>query len=230
MKIILIQYQPTIALGLLKGKMGGTVFQQGNNIAVIRMKGYRKGSNSASRAVATSNLQAVSTSWSLLTPTERATWKTLALSYPFINKFGVTYYGSAYQVYQAVNIINLILDIAINTSAPVNAAPTNLSPVVFSTLSNTHFDVQYAGTAGDGTLCMVYATAGMSPGRNLNNPKTRFIGILDCSVASPINMIAQYTAVYGTPLKTQQIIMKTFFIQPSYPFFYFKSVTSAIVA
>ena len=224
MEIILIQYQPTIALGLLKGKMGGTVFQQGNITAIIRLKGYRKGAPSPSRAAATAAITQLSTNWKIVVATDLDAWKTAASLYPFVNKFGVTYYASAYQCYIAYNrwILATGAPAYLTPVAPV--VPINENPFLIGVTSLPNFQLDWAADPGVDQFVFLYATSPCSPGRNSNNPKLKLITFTNMNGATSLPFYDAYVAVFGTPPVGQQIIVKVVTVPKTYGFPYYPTV------
>lgn len=230
MNIILIQYQPTIALGLLKGKMGGTVFQSGNNSSIIRNKGYRKGTPSASRSLATARIASLASQWRLLSPADIATWKTASLLWAFTNKFGVTYYGSAYQCFMAYNSWNKIVNNNFSYHAGPPASAVNEAPWQILSLSSSTLSIGWNADPIIPQYAILYATDSISPGRNLNNAKFKFIAVFYMTGNTSADLWANYANVYQPPLHGQQIIFKTLSFNPDYPFPYFPSIFGGIVA
>lgn len=55
------------------------------------------------------NFSEITKGWSKLTVGERASWSGLLGVWTFVNKFGDTYDGSAYQIYTAANINRMSL-------------------------------------------------------------------------------------------------------------------------
>jgi hypothetical protein len=97
----------------LKGKLNGSVFQGSTSGAIVRNKPYfingsRTGKLTKADAGRVSNQQryvaSISQEWGKLSDNDRQTWDTMAYLWPFKNRFGETYIGSGYQVFQMVNL------------------------------------------------------------------------------------------------------------------------------
>lgn len=88
----------------LKGKIGGLVFKGGYSAPSIQAIGKPRqiatGYNQLPKAI----LANMAARWKLITSAQRSGWNALALTWPFINCFGATYYGSGFQVFQSVNL------------------------------------------------------------------------------------------------------------------------------
>lgn len=230
MEIILIQYQPTIALGLLKGKMGGTVFQQGNNTAIIRLKGYRKGKPSSVRSLHTQQLAFLSTTWRTIGAAAQASWKPASLLWPFTNKFGVTYFASPYQVFVAYNLNLLKIQFTIDENPNAPFTPVNPGPVIISSLTTSDIQLSWTNAGSTDDFVAVYASLSMSPGRNTNNAKLAYIASYGYDGSTAINIDAEYFARFPTLQSNQQLILKTVFFNRAYPFLYYPSIVSGIIA
>ena len=222
------QYQPTIALGQLKGKIGSTVFQGGNNSYVIRAKGYRKGKPSQARSRATSDIVQCSTAWRNLTRAEQLTWAALAPSYPFVNKFGVTYYSNAYQVFIAYNVLNIKLGHVIQNTPAVPDVVTDLSP--FSIVSLTTGAILLAPTivAPSPQRAIVYASPPFSNGKNLNNIKFSRLQDFDAVALAAYDVSGSYNARFGILPVGLTVAFKLCQEGKYYGFLYFPSIISGI--
>jgi len=223
------QYNPTIALGQLKGKIGSTVFQGGNHTSVIRGRGYRKGSGSASRSLRTAQIVQLSTMWASLTAAQKLAWKGAATTYPFINKFGITYYASAYQCFVAYNSWLLNAGLAALTSPAAVIAPTNEAPFSCTACTVPTITIKWNADPGIHQYIFIYASRPLSQGINMNNPKVKFIQFGDMRGATSINIYNNYHAIYGNFNTGQQVIFKTVCSAPSYGFPYFPSIFNATI-
>lgn len=111
----------------IKGKVGGQVFQGGRTGTIFKNKGNRGGSGSSERVkllnsivpVNRINFAIVTKHWSSLTDGERNSWAALIGVWTFTNKFGDVYNGTAYQIFVAVNLNRLSLNLAIFDTAEV---------------------------------------------------------------------------------------------------------------
>ena len=97
----------------LKGKLNGSVFQGSTSGAIVRNKPYfingsRAGKLTKADAGRVSNQQryvaSISQEWGQLSDNDRQTWESQAYLWPFTNRFGESYIGSGYQVFQMVNL------------------------------------------------------------------------------------------------------------------------------
>jgi len=189
----------------LKGSIGGQVFQGGNVSKVLRNKGYRKGTSSELRQAACSRLVSQTMRWRSLTAAQRTSWAGVASSWAFLDKFGNTYYGSAYQVFTAYNLglITIGLPVANVPLVPLTGeivdfiAPdwdgSNTLVINWGTITTVEQTVQ------------VFATSGVSPGRNIASGRYKMIGQEGSNAADQYLAGAAYTDAWGTPAVGSQV-------------------------
>ena len=224
------QYDPTVALGELKGSIGGTTFQGGNNSSIIRQRSYRRGSNTLIRGAATARLGGFATLWRGLSAADKLTWEVLATTYTFYNKFGRPYFGSAYQVYVSLNTYSGNLIGTYYATAPTPVIPLNIMPVTDVVISAARLKVIWTIPSAVNIMAKFYATAPMSAGRNDNNPKLRFIASIDITALSELNIYADYILKFPFSEVGQKIIVKMAVSDFNYPYPYFPQVASGIMA
>ena len=222
------QYNPTIALGQLKGSIGGTTFQGGNNSSIIRSRTYKRGSNSAIRSVATNNLGSFATLWRGLSPADKAGWGVLATSYTFINKFGRPYFGSAYQVFVSLNTYSISLIGIYYARAPTTIIPATPFPIVSLVIHGARIITTWTTAPIVNTMAKFYATAPMSAGRNDNHPKLRLISSVDITSLTNLDIATEYTNQFPFPAIGQKVIIKMVVSDFDYPFPYFPQIFSSV--
>lgn len=223
------QYNPSALTGQIKGSIGSTTFQGGNNSSVIRTKTYKKGKSSQSKTKANNLLTQVVTSWRTLTALEKLNWVAGALLWPFINKFGVSYFASPYQFYCAYNLNLLYISQPIVTSPNIPAVPIFTGPFTLTTLDTT--DIVFTPTTLliTNQYSLVFATNAVSPGRNDNNAKFTLIKSINMNGFTTIKCYAEYVAIFGIPKVGTKIIFKIVQVLPTYPYQYYSTVISGMV-
>lgn len=181
----------------MKGKLGGQVFQGGNNSKVIRNNSYKKGTSTTARQAANRLIYSVSTLWRGLNDTQRGEWATAALSWGFVDKFGNAYYGNGYQCFMAFNTGRLQSFEAVVSSpnAPVSAESAGV--FVISADDATVMDVNWDVDTTVVQNFLLYMTAPTTAGKNPNNLKYRFITSGATNGATSGSCSAEYDAVYG---------------------------------
>lgn len=217
----------------LKGKVGGQVFQGGNNGAVLRNKGYKRGSITPLRNGATLGLVSITTAWRSLTDSERSSWTSAALSYPFVNRYGITYYASAYQCFVSYNrnLTSIGLPMVNTPASPASADSPGLITVTADT--SGAIIVTSANTSTQAQTLIISATAQRSPGRNSNNPKSILIATEPMFGANSWDIGSAYQAIFGSVTLGASLIVDTVVRLNAYPLSVFKqrakvSVTAPI--
>lgn len=214
----------------IKGKLNGQVLQGGNNSKILRGNSNKKNSKSNALNQSTSLLVQVTSQFKLLTPGEHASWVVAAASWPFIDKFGNTYYGNAFQCFTAYNRNLLTIGGTIVGNANAVTPSVNVGP--FSFTSSTIADVTITPTTVLATdqYYLVYASPGYSKGRNMNNPSLKFLGAINMNGAAELKITSYYNAVFGDFIKTSKVIFKITQVNPDYPFAYFPVTISSVIS
>lgn len=142
----------------------------------------------------------LSTSWRSLSPEDRASWSAGAVNFPFHNRFGETYTGSGYQVYQSLNsnLINSMISPLVVCPIP----ETLTAPVIVIDWSNSYnasvMLVSFPDGIPDGTIVEVWATPQRSAGRN-SQLNQSLIASFEPQEAFDVPLIFAYLAKFGTP-------------------------------
>jgi len=192
-----VQYG-TIVTGL-KGKLGGQVFQNGNTIQVLRNKNSRKGSDTLAKSQTNQAITYIAGHWRGLTPAQRTSYDSGALSWPFTDKFGNTYYGSGYQFHNAYSAGRLLLQAPLQTAPnlPVSTEPVGTMSYTMSNAGNYNYANSLTSTI-DQTI-LLYASAPYAPGRNANNPTVRLITGYSTKFFTNKNFKTEYQTIFGVP-------------------------------
>ena len=213
----------------LKGSVGGQVFQAGNNSLVLRNKGYRKGTSSTARQAANRLISSQASDWRTLSVAQQSAWATAALSWPFVDKFGNTYYGTGYQCFIAYNSARLsILQPAVVTpSAPIAAEAFSISTFAVSVSGGMVF----TETAATTTVQVVqqFFSAPLSQGVNNNNVRYRNLGQFNTSDGGRPFLTPYYQSIFGSFQVGQKIVMKAVMRVRDYPLVIQTQIMSAIV-
>ena len=136
--------------------------------------------------------------WRTLTVAQQDSWITGAVNYPAVNKFGVAYTPSGYQVFVTLNTQLLILNAAPAVTCPVPVSIYPQIPYVFTQTTPTDLSVSWGFPAPPDTGIRIEATQPMSAG---NQPKNSFFKLIDQffdTASSPRVIAPMYFAVYGS--------------------------------
>lgn len=215
----------------IKGKIGGTVFQgcRGGFAAKNRGKGIHdkaKGygqRHDGTHVVQQRNFSAVTKGWSKLTVGERASWSSLLGVWTFVNKFGDTYDGSAYQIYTAANINRMLLGLSPLSSAPV--ADSAVDPLF--TWANYSISGTFVGSYTNTGADFQFAFMSLSQYANATTPpdKLRKISNGGMELKSPrtYDFKSAVQAIYGgNPPLGSFFYIEMWFCKPDFPKAQFK--------
>lgn len=191
--------------GGMKGKVAGTIFQGSKAGQVVKTgiidaisEGAKLSKADAARVIRNkANLATLASSWRSLSSTDRDSWNTGAVNFPFTNKFGDSYTGSGFQVYMSLNSYLL------NSGRPaVDTCPTpgtiqNTNP--FTVTSNTALDELLINglTQVTGYTNTIYATRTLSTGRKPRQSDYKAVKVLAAGETFPYDFFASYTDLFG---------------------------------
>lgn len=194
----------------VKGSVGGTTFKGTRAGAAIQNKinsnssakrGGRLNTNDATRVVpAQRNLSRVISLWRGIFSTVRAQWIAAAPNFPFINRFGVPYTPSGYQLFLSVNL--KLLSVNQNTTIiPPTVQPVANCPAFTVTQETLGLFVMLFTVVVPGSYFMqLYATSGQSSGRQFQPSRLKLIQTGLSGSISNSNILAAYQNVYGDPI------------------------------
>jgi hypothetical protein len=154
------------------------------------------------------NFTALSKLWSDPTmDTHRASWIGLADSYPVKDVFGQGQKLTGHQMFVRLNR-------ALNTVgvSPILVAPASLSVGypgnVTLTKAALSLFVNCVTWPVANEKYLIYATAGISPGRSSAGARFRLIRVMSNISAQPLNCYDHYEIKFGTPIVGRQIFVR----------------------
>ena len=118
--MVQVKYGDTITE--YKGKSGGSVFKGGYSAPSMQSIGHRSKQYTSFDQFPLGKLSYIAQLWRTITAGQRTDWNTLALTWPFTNCFGDTYYGSGFQVFMSVNLNLALVGIAYHDTAADHTA------------------------------------------------------------------------------------------------------------
>jgi len=213
----------------IKGKTQGHVFQGGNVGFVLRSKGYTAGNPSSARQVANRAMSVNAQAWRSLTSSERTTWETLATTWTFVNRFGVTYQGSGFQVFQSCNNMLLSIGEATISSAPSFVAPVDPGVLVVAPTAPLTLNLSWDNAGGSSQVANFYSPGPVSAGRNLNHLKWKKIVTRDIDSQTTVDIGLAYKAIFGALVGGQTIPIKMVTFIDTYPRAAFPQIQSGLV-
>lgn len=210
----------------IKGKVGGSVFQ--SSAAGFSLKNKGKGMHGKAKGYAQrhdgthvpqqGNFSQVTKAWGLLSDTERNTWNALVGSWTFINKFGNTYNGSAYQIFCAANLNRLSLGLSLLSNAPA------INPAENPMLSYSDFSVSgdftetMANTDAIGMYMFFQGSYFTTPTKSINKVRIAGSAVRSFSTTTPTSRKAAIVAGFGQmPPVGAVFYIKAWFCWADYP-------------
>lgn len=214
----------------IKGGIAGQVFQGGNVGFVLRSKGYTPGISNVRRQSATRTLSTVTSAWRSLSDSNRAAWEALALTWPFVDKFGNTYYGSGYQVFVSYNNALVAMEEDIVNTPAAFVMPTDPGTITLNTLTTAAMAIDVPNLDLLADNLQIFASAPVSAGRNGNNIRMNFIDSFDYSIPGPFSLFTKYQSVYGAYHTGAKVFFKAVVRNLDYPFPRYQQTFNGIVA
>jgi hypothetical protein len=151
-------------------------------------------------------MSANSAAWRALTSAQRAGWSGLGLSMVRTDSLGQTYTLQGNQAYASVNNNRLLTGLAVVADAPALLTPPVITGIVL-TLTAIAFSVAYTPTPMPAASYLaVYASPQRSAGRAFE-ADFRFMKISAVAGASPLAILAEYTARFGVPVLGNRIFI-----------------------
>lgn len=175
----------------IKGSVGGTSFQGSRSGLSIKNKGRgKRGGRMAQEDVTLERRLAFSTIaklWGTLTDAQRLGWSNLLGTWQFVNKFGDTYNGSAFQIFTACNLNRIALGLTpLNDVPAVNAA---FDPeLTFSDyqIGATTFNRIIAGAAAQGQYAFLSFSNVVNP--SVGYPRTKVLFSFPALIPAPATL------------------------------------------
>jgi len=162
--------------------------------------------SSGAQGLARARMAANSAAWRALTSAQRAGWAGLGLSMVRTDSLGQTYTLQGNQAYASVNNNRLLTGLAVVPDAPALVTPPVITGIVL-TLTAISFSIAYTPTPMPAASYLaIYASPQRSAGRAFE-ADFRFMKISAVAGASPLAILAEYTARFGIPVLGNRIFI-----------------------
>jgi hypothetical protein len=202
-----------------RASLGGATFSKnrGGNFARARVAPVQP--RTSAQQAARASLSTLSSLWRGLTATQQAGWTSLAASIITKNSLGVSYTPTGSQLYVQCNrVLNTIGQATI--SAPPALVPSfaDMLPIAATATAGTPtFAVTTSlGAAPTGFVFLVRATPQSSAGRSFfGQSQYRVIANYPSSSFASLNILAAYTARFGTLAAGRKIAVSVSLVQTS---------------
>ena len=180
------------------GKLGGQVFAKNRGGSYVRTKTSPLNPQTQAQMNVRGIFAGISSAWSSLTEEQRTTFNNLVAAYATTDIFGDLRNPSGKNLFQRLNQNLSISDQAgVDVCVPPTAVPFANVQSASGEVSPNTFAVD---TLGDttGSKLVVWATAPLSQGTSFVKNKLRQIGVYDGGSAVELDILADYTAKFGT--------------------------------
>lgn len=146
--------------------------------------------------------------WRTLNDSQRAAWSDASPSYPTVDKFGNTRYPSGFELYMRLNGSLIVIN---NPTISEPLTPVTVPPVASPELT-------YAGTAiikfsfdnslSDKEVIQLQMSKAVSQGQTVCKAPFKIVAAINNSSAPPINVDANYKALFSTPPNGSRVFFK----------------------
>lgn len=144
--------------------------------------------------------------WRALTDTQRANWLSLGASISRTDALGQVYTLNGFMAYCSVNNNKAAAGDSLVSDPPTLVTPAALATVTV-TLTNAAFSIAYTATPlPASTRLFIFASPQLSAGRKFN-ARFQLIAVTAAAAASPANILAAYTAIFGAPVTGNRIFL-----------------------
>lgn len=191
-----------------RGSVGGATYTKGRFGAVLRLKTSPVQPRTSKVLVVRSFFAELSKRWfGTLVDSERLAWTALAIANPRTNAFGNSITLTGLQLYQSIN-----RNLQNAMQATIDTAPANLDVDAITSITP-------AAAAGAGTFSVAFApdpvpaghamvieaTLQVNAGRSFVSGFYRKIHVSNPAVGSPVDIHAEYIAIWGALRAGQKI-------------------------
>lgn len=193
-----------------RGKIGGHVASKNRGGAYLRTKVTPANGQTASQSSVRNLFASFAQAWRGLTQAQRDAWNAAVADYARTDIFGDLRNPSGINLYQRLNNnLASVGEAALNTpplpSEVANVIAVSLSAAVAVPAMSLVLD----GAVPADTAVKVFATAPMSAGKSFVKSEFRQITYLEAAEGTPVNLLADYVAKFGsTGAVGQKIFVK----------------------
>jgi hypothetical protein len=208
----------------IRGKLGGSVVQQSNNVLIIRTKVSPRNPRSGTQQNRRSFYSSITRRWSEITQPQRDSWFELVTGYPD----GIQRYIAA----------NSFINMAAASVLDTFSAPGVLEslPGVVGNIDNTELLYQPLDASSElptNTYLLCFASRGMPLGQShISNQNCRFIHafVPGDGNGNYYDIFNQYVSVWGMPVPDTQIFIQQLEIDAATGAYGPRKTTSGIVS
>lgn len=209
------KFTPGAIVSEIRGKIASTVFARNRGGAIIRNRIKGTNRRSTLQTNVRQRLSALASEWRGLTELQRGSWNNASPQFPTQDNLGQQIFLTGEQLFIRSNANLILIGEAQITDAPI---PTSFPAITasFTVLTDAAITVGFTpDPVPAGFKLVIFATAGVSAGRSfVNENQFRFMLAVAPAGASPADIEAVYTAVFGTLSVTGlKVSVKAFLVE-----------------
>lgn len=182
-----------------RNKIGGHVASKNRNGAYLRTKVTPVNRQSVAQGTVRSRLTNISKTWKTLTQAQRDAWNGAVAAFKKTDIFGDIQNPAGFNLFQKLNNNIITLGGVLSTAVPVVSALDKVNTAALTFTSGTPaLSVALGVTSGSDHGYKVYATPPVSAGKNFVKSEYRLIKVGTSAPAASLNILTDYTAVFGS--------------------------------
>ena len=182
-----------------RNKIGGHVASKNRAGSYFRTKVTPVNPETTYQLNVRNRLSGLSSAWSALTEAQRIAWNAAVESFARTDIFGDLRNPSGFNLHQMLNNNLLNVGESVITTPPLVDGVDAFSSMSF-TIENTveSLAVTFAAAIAADHKAIVLATPAISPGISFVKSEYRQVAVLDNTDTSPYDLLAEYSAKFGT--------------------------------
>lgn len=205
-----MKYAPSALIGRLSRSAGSTTASHNRYGAYLRNRVIPTNPATSPQTAQRVAFSDISIAWRNLTQEQLDQWNAFGPEIVRTDSLGESYTLNGQTAFMYVNRNRVLTGQALLSVPPdVDPAPALLTAI--ATIEDTPtMSIAYTATPlGANDKLLVFATRGVSAGRSfMPNGEYKLIFTSAAAAASPANVLAGYTAVFGTPVLDEKIFFK----------------------
>jgi hypothetical protein len=184
-----------------RGKVGGLVLRMTRWGNTLNVKARTTAARTARQAIAGAILSNTATDWNTtLSESEREDWRTLAATQFSIDAWGNARALTGIALFTRVNSARLAAGLSLITTAPADQAVTTPLTATLTITAGPTLSIAWTTTPAPANhRVKIYCTRPMSQGTIVAQKKYQFVQLSAAAAASPLDITAAYTALFGPP-------------------------------
>jgi hypothetical protein len=182
-----------------RGKIGGHVMSKNRAGAYMRTKVTPVNPNTSFQASVRNRLASISSAWRGLTQVQRDAWNQAVNEFKRTDIFGDIKNPSGINLYQRLNNILSNVGGSALTTPPLPVSVSTFSALSVVVVTGTPaITLTYAPAIPATEKVMVFGTAPQSAGKSFVKSEFRLIGVYDSADTSPLALVSDYVAKFGS--------------------------------